>query len=81
VNIVVKEGKIGGTVVLVDGFDGTETESPIIKPDLNGSALKFETNVKDAIFSWELTLKGSSREGRLRGSYGHMLIDERVYKQ
>ena len=80
VDIAVKEGRIGGTVVLVDGFDGSETESPIINPELSGSALKFETNVKDAIFNWELTLEGS-REARLRGSYGHMLIDEHVVKK
>lgn len=81
VNIAVKEGKTGGTVVLVDGFNGTETESPIINPELSGKVLKFETNVKDAMFSWELTLKGDGRVGRLRGRYGHMLIDERVVKK
>ena len=80
VNVAIKEAKIGGTVVLVDGFDGSETESPIINPELRGRALKFETNVKDAMFSWELTLTGS-REGRLHGSYGHMLIDERVVRR
>jgi hypothetical protein len=80
VNIIVRNGKVGGTVVLLDGFDGSETESPIVNPDIRGSALKFKTTVKDAVFSWELTLKGS-REGYLHGSYGHMLIDERVVKK
>lgn len=63
VNIVVKEGKIGGTLVLVDGIDGSEIESPIINPELSGRALKFETYVKNAIFSWELILKGGERGG------------------
>jgi hypothetical protein len=81
VNIVVNEGKVGGTLVLVDGIDGSETEAPIINPELSGKTLKFETNLKDAIFNWELTLKGRSQEGRLHGSYGHMLIDERVVKK
>jgi hypothetical protein len=60
VNIVVKEGKIGGTLVLVDGMDGSEIESPINNPELSGGMLKFETNLKDAVFSWELTLKGGA---------------------
>jgi hypothetical protein len=79
VNIVVKEGRIGGTVVLVDPVDGSEIESTIVNPELSGRTLKFETNLKE--FSWKLTVKKGSREGFLHGSTGHMLIDERVYKQ
>jgi hypothetical protein len=35
-NIVVKEGKIGGTVVLVNAPDGSETEWAIVNPELSG---------------------------------------------
>ena len=80
VNIVVKEGKIGGTVVLVDGFNGNETESPIINPELGARTLKFETSPKDDEI-WKLTVKKGGREGLLHGSMGHMLIDERVVKK
>lgn len=81
VNIVVKEGQIGGTVVLVNPPDGSEIESPIVNPELNGRTLKFETNLKNDKFSWKLTLDEVNREGLLHGSMGHMLIDERVVKK
>jgi hypothetical protein len=80
-NIVVNEGKIGGTVVLVNPPDRSELESPILNPELSGTTLKFETNHKNDKFSWQLTLKKDSREGLLHGSLGEMLIDERVVKQ
>ena len=81
VNIVVKDGKIGGTVVLVDGFDGRETEWAILRPELSGRTLKFETSPKKGEFTWELTLKEGDREGLLHGSFGHMLIEERVVRK
>jgi len=81
VNIVVKEGKIGGTVVLVDGFNGSETEWAIVNPELTGRTLKFETSPEKDEFTWKLTLKEGGREGLLHGSFGHMIIEERVYKQ
>lgn len=80
VNIVVKEGKIGGTVVVVNPPDGTEIEWPIVNPELSGRTLKFETSPKKGEFTWKLTLKAGGREGVLRGITGHMLIDERVVK-
>jgi hypothetical protein len=81
VNIVVKDGKIGGTLVLVDGFDGSETEWAIVNPELTGRTLKFETGPKKDEFSWELTLKEGGRKGMLHGSFGHMIIDEAVVKE
>jgi len=81
VNVVVKDGKIGGTVVLVNAPDGSETEWAIINPELTGRTLKFETSPKKDEFTWELTLKEGGREGLLHGSFGHMIIDERVVKK
>jgi len=81
VNIVVKDGKIDGTVVLLNASDGSENESPIINAEPNGRTLKFETNLKGDTFSWELTLNEGSREGLLHGTMRHVLIDERVVKQ
>ena len=81
VNIIAKGGEVGGTLVFVDGIDGSETESPITNPERRGRTLKFETNLKSALFTWDLTIQGNGRQGRLHGSYGHMVIDERVVKE
>lgn len=81
VNIVVKEGKIGGTVVLVNPPDGSEIEWPIGKSGISGRTLKFETSLKNDKFTWKLTLRKGGRDGLLHGSTGHMLIDEPVVKQ
>jgi len=79
-NIVVNEDKVDGKVVLVNP-DRSESESPILNPELKRTTLKFETSLGNDKFNWRLTVKKGSREGLLHGSVGEMLIDERVVKQ
>lgn len=80
VNIVVKEGKIVGTVVVVNPPDGSEIEWPIVNSGISGGTLRFETSLKNDKFIWRLTLKKGGRQGFLHGSTGHMLIDEPVVR-
>ena len=77
--IVVEGEKISGQVTLRDTY-GTEIESPLLNPELDGRTLKFESKQDDATFSWKLTLKKEGGEGFLEGSMGHMGIEERVVK-
>ena len=80
INIVVNEGKFGGTVVLGNP-DGSEIEAEIINPELSENALEFQTKIRNDTFDWRLTLKKGNREGLLHGSIREMVIDERVVKQ
>ena len=79
-NIEVKGGKIGGTIVLVDPVDGSEIPSGILNAELSGETLEFESKVRNDTFNWRLTLKGHKR-GLLHGSMREMVIDEPVLKQ
>jgi hypothetical protein len=81
VNIVAKEGKIGGAVVLVSPPDGSEIEWPIVNSGISGKTLTFETGPETDKFIWKLTLKNGGRKGLLHGSGRHMLIDEPVVKE
>jgi hypothetical protein len=81
VNIVAKEGKIGGAVVLVSPPDGSEVEWPIVNSGISGRTLTFETGPETEKFIWKLNLKNGGREGLLHGSGRHMLIEERVVKK
>jgi len=79
VNIAVTDGKVGGTVVLVDP-DGSEIEMRAVNPRLNEDALQFETALRDDTFYWRLRLR-SKTKAFLHGSMHEMLIDERVTKR
>lgn len=79
-NIEVKEGKIGGSIVLVDPVDGREIKSGILNAELSGETLEFESKVGNDTFNWRLTLK-SHKKGLLHGSMREMVIDEPVVKQ
>jgi hypothetical protein len=80
VNIIVNEGKIGGTVVLVNP-DRTQLESPILNPEPKGKTLRFQTNDQGATFDWSLVLKKGNVKGLLHGNVGEMLIDQSVTKE
>jgi hypothetical protein len=79
INITVLAGTVNGTVVFFNP-GGSETEMPILNPQLNGEGMDFETKIGNDSFHWRLTLNGKSK-GSLHGSIGEMLIDERVTKK
>jgi hypothetical protein len=89
VNIIETESKLSGTVVLVNP-DRSEMEMPILRSELKGDALEFETSLQGTPFDWRLTLKKGGREAVLHGSDrraskggqgGEMVIDEDVAKK
>src|SRR5580658_9033631 len=67
VNIIETESKLSGTVVLVNP-DRSEMEMPILRSELKGDALEFETSLQGTPFDWRLTLKKGGREAVLHGS-------------
>jgi hypothetical protein len=79
VNIAVTEGKVSGTVVLVDHHKN-RLEMTISGSENKGNALEFETKDRGDTWFWRLTLTNKAR-GLLHGSVRHMLIDERVKKR
>jgi hypothetical protein len=79
VNIVMNEGKASGAVVLVNP-DASKIEQAIFDVELHNDTLEFETKDRDTTFHWRLTLEKGDRRGRLHGSIGEMLIDEKVVK-
>ena len=80
VNIALKEGKASGTVILVNPPDGSEIQSEMLNVERSGNTLDFETKDRNDTFHWRLTVEGDRRRGRLYGSIGEMLIDEKVLK-
>lgn len=78
VNIAVNDGKASGTVVLVNP-DASEIESKMLNVQLRNDTLEFEMKVENDTFCWRLTLE-RARTGRLHGTIGEMLIDEKVVK-
>ena len=80
-NLSVKEGIAGGTVILVNQ-DGAEMTSPILNPLISGTMVTFATKFENgANFTWRLTLKKDGQEGMLHGSVGQVVRDEPVFKQ
>src|ERR1700680_2255850 len=86
VNIIERENKLSGTVVLVNP-DRTEMEMPILNPQLKGKTLEFETSLQGTPFDWRLTLKKGNASGLLHGTDrrpgkggqgGEMVIEEHV---
>jgi len=81
VNLSVKEGIAGGTVILVNQ-DGAEMTSAILNPLISGTMVTFATKFENgANFAWRLTLKKDGVEGMLHGSVGQVVRDEPVFKQ
>ena len=79
VNVAVNDGKVSGTVVLVNP-DGSEVESSMHNVELRHDTFEFETKEGNDTFHWRLILEKGGRRGRLQGSVGEMLIDEKVAK-
>ena len=80
VDLSENEGKLGGTVILVNP-DGSEMSEPILNPELSGQTLRFQTKAQKDMFDWSLTVKKGSAAALLHGSIREMVIDERVVKQ
>ena len=89
VNILASRNSLNGTVILVNP-DGSKTEFTILRPELSGMVLRFQTNDAGAIFLWRMTLeqdgraailRGGDRRPAMRGQSGELLIEERVIKK
>jgi hypothetical protein len=52
----------------------------MLSVELHGDTLEFETKDGNDAFHWRLTLEKDAQTGRLQGSIGEMLIDEKVVK-
>ena len=79
VNIVQADDTVSGTVMFINP-DGTTTELPISHPEFKGTALDFQTQDRDVIMHWSLTI-GNARGGILRGNEHELLIEEEVKKK
>jgi len=80
VNIMEREQRLSGTVVLVNP-DASEIELPILNVTINGYLIEFETHDKNDTFHWSLTLKKNRDRALLHGSCREMLIDEPVRRK
>ena len=92
VNIVERDGKIGGSVTVVNP-DRSEITWEVAKPEIVSSrAVRFATEDRAGIIVWTLTLRGgvNARRASLRGSDrrpgkfgsgGEMLITEELRRR
>lgn len=80
VNIIATGDVLNGTVVFVNP-DTTSFQVPISNTKIEGNVLSFETVDHDTIMRWSLEVAANSRRGVLKGSAGHMLIEEKVKKK
>ena len=80
VTIVHQGENLSGTVVFGDP-DGPTFEMPILKAEIKGDTLDFQTLDRGDPMDWHLTVKSNTRRGVLKGSEHEMLIEEKVTKK
>jgi len=76
--------KLSGHIIFVKP-NGTQYELPIVDPQVNGSVLKFHTEVPNS-FDWRMTLGKNTRTAHLHGNDrpgegGEMVIEYRLWKK
>ncbi len=79
VNIAFAEGKLSGTIVLVNP-DLTTQHLPILKPSVNQRTFSFETGEGRNTMHWSLIVDTSQKRGVLKGVAQEMIIEEKVTK-
>ena len=76
VHILERDNQISGTLIQVFP-NGTQQASPLLKPEVKGGTLLFQTQGRDTTFYWRLIPKKSSRRGTLHGVEGPTAAGQR----